>query len=302
MKHISLILLIGLILLKPVSLQAQELNARVNINRTQVENTQTEVFDALQNKVTEFLNNHKWTEIPFRENEKIQCTFNLTVNSYSPTDNSFKCTLLMQSNRPVFNSTYTTVAYAVNDKEFNFEFKEFDQLEYQENQISSQLVALLSYYAYMIIGMDMDTMSRLGGTPYFQVAESIVTAGDNLGYPGWKAFGNSSNRFGLLNDYINGAMEGLREFQYVYHRKGLDRMTESPDSARAAIAEGLDLLQAAHKARTMSQVVQLFTEYKREELVNIFSSKGTKEEKDKAYEILFAIDASQNETWQKIKK
>jgi len=283
-------------------LNAQELEARVTVNHVQIENTRTEVFDALQTKLTEFLNNQKWTNIPFRENEKIQCNFNITVNTYKQEENSFECTLLMNSSRPVFGSTYNTIAYAVNDKEFTFEFNEFDQLQYQENQIDNNLIALLAYYAYMIIGMDLDTMAPKGGTDYFHIAEDIVTAGENLGFPGWKPFGDSSNRFGLLNDYMDGSMEGMREFNYIYHRKGLDRMAEAPDSARAAIADALDLLHDANRAKNMTRVAQLFTEYKREELVNIFAKKGTKEEKEKAYEILFAIDASQQNTWEKIKK
>lgn len=282
--------------------QAQELNARVSINRSQVSNTKGEVFEALQKTMTDFLNEHKWTELTFRENEKIQCTFNLTVNTYSDTDNSFVCSLLLSSNRPVYGSSYTTTAYAVKDPQFTFTFREHDQLEYNLNNIDNNLVALLAYYAYVIIGMDMDTMAPLGGTPYLQIAEQIVQAGQTLDFPGWKAFDDSKNRFGLLNDYLDGSMESMRQFEYVYHREGLDRMASAPDSARAAIAEGLDLLKQAHEAKTMSQVPQLFTEYKREELLNIFETKGTKEEKEKAYDILFAIDASQNEVWKKLKK
>lgn len=282
--------------------QGQELNARVNINRSQVSNTKGEVFDALQKTMADFLNNHKWTELTFRDNEKIQCTFNLTVSTYSDTDNSFVCSLLLSSTRPVYGSSYTTTGYSVKDPQFTFTFKEHDQLEFNINNIDNNLVALLAYYAYVIIGMDMDTMAPKGGTPYLQTAEQIVQAGQALDFPGWKAFDDSKNRFGLLNDYMDGAMESMRQFEYVYHRKGLDRMATAPDSARVAIAEGLELLREAHQAKTMSQVPQLFTEYKREELLNIFADKGTKEEREKAYEILFAIDASQNESWKKLKK
>ena len=280
---------------------AQELDARVTINHSQIENTRTEVFDALQTKLTEFLNNQKWTEIPFRENEKIQCNFNITVNTYNQEENSFECSLLMNCSRPVYGSSYNTISYAVNDADFTFVFTEFDQLEYQDNQIDNNLIALLAYYAYMIIGMDLDTMAPMGGTDYFHMAEDVATAGENLGFPGWKAFGDSGNRFGLLNDYMDGAMEGMREFNYIYHRKGLDRMSEAPDSARAAIVDVLDLLQEANRAKSMTKVAQLFTEYKRDELVNIFTKKATKEEKEKAYEVLFSIDASQSNTWEKIK-
>jgi len=302
MRNLSIFLVLTVFAHTCMQLNAQELNARVNINYTQIETTKTDVFPKLQTTIEEFLNNHKWTEIAFRENERIQCNFNITVNEYDVTENTFKCTLLMSSNRPVFGSNYNTVCYSVNDREFVFRFSEFDQIEYQENQIDNNLVALLAYYAYMIIGMDLDTMLPKGGTACFQTAENIVSAGQNLDFPGWKAFSDSGNRFGLLNDYLDGSMECMRDFEYIYHRKGLDQMSENPDTARAAITEGLDLLLQAHKAKNMTKVAQLFSEYKRTELVNIYSGKGTTEEKNKAYDILFTIDASQDQEWQKIKK
>lgn len=301
-KHILFLLLWSIVNGQWSMVNAQELEARVTINHSQVETTRTEVFDALQTKLTDFLNNHKWTEIPFRENEKIQCNFNITVNTYKQDENVLECTLLMNSIRPVYGSTYNTVAYSVNDKEFTFEFNEFDQLEYQENQVDNNLVALLAYYAYMIIGMDLDTMAPMGGTDCFHVAQDIAIAGESMGFPGWKTFGDSGNRYGLLNDYMDGALECMREFNYIYHRKGLDRMAEVPDSARATITDALELLHEANTAKNLTRVAQLFTEYKRDELVNIYEKKGTREEKDKAYEILFAIDASQQNTWEKIKK
>lgn len=297
-----LILTLTLLMAYTGRLQAQELNAKVSINRSQVSNTKGGVFDALEKKVTEFLNTHQWTELKFRENEKIQCNFNITVNTYSETDNSFTCTLLVSSSRPVYDSNYTTIAYSNKDAQFNFTFQEFDQLEFRPESVDNNLVALLAYYAYVIIGYDMDTMSPMGGTPYLQTAEDIVTNAGSLGFPGWKAFDDSHNRFGLLNDYLDGALEGMRQLNYKYHREGLDRMTEDVDAARKAIAESLELLDQAHKAKTMSSVPQLFTEYKRTELVNIFAGKGDSSEREKVYDILFAIDASQNNEWQKIKK
>lgn len=304
MKRKGLILfLIGLIsVIAPYGALAQELNARVSINRSKVSNTKGEVFDALEKTITEFLNNQKWTEIQFRENEKIQCNFNITVNTYSDTDNSFTCSLLMNSSRPVYNSTYATTSYAVKDDQFNFTFREFDQLQYNPNNIDNNLVALLAYYAYMIIGMDLDTMSPKGGTEILQMAEEVVNAGQALDFPGWKAFDDSKNRFGLLNDYMDGSMECMREFRYQYHRKGLDQMVQNPDTARANITNALELLEQAHKAKNMNHVAQLFTEYKRDELINLYSDKATKDEKEKAYKILFSIDASQSENWKKIQK
>lgn len=283
-------------------LHAQELQAKVSINRQQVSNTKGEVFEALQQKVEQLLNETKWTSLEVRENERIQVNFAITVNAYSDQTNVFQCSLLFSTQRPVWGSTYTSVGYAVKDADFNFTFQEADQLTFRPEQIDNNLIALLAYYAYMAIGIDMDTMALMGGTTYLQQAEDVVLAGQTMDYPGWKAFDDSGNRFALLNDYLDGRLEPLREFQYVYHRKGLDRMTEAPDTARAAIVEGLDLLLAAHKAKNMSKVAQLFTEYKRDELLGIFSNKAPKEERQKAYDVLFVIDPSKSEEWEKLKK
>lgn len=300
MRRIFCILFLSLMSLQV--LHAQELQAKVSINRQQVSNTKGEVFDALQQKVEQLLNETKWTDLEVRENERIQVNFAITVNAYSDQTNVFQCSLLFSSQRPVWGSTYTSVGYAVKDADFNFTFQEADQLTYRPEQIDNNLVALLAYYAYMAIGIDMDTMARMGGTTYLQRAEEVVLAGQTMDYPGWKAFDDSGNRFALLNDYLDGRLEPLREFQYVYHRKGLDCMTQSVDTARAAIAEGLDLLLQAHKAKNMSKVAQLFTEYKREELLSIFSNKAPREERQKAYDVLFAIDPSKSEEWEKLKK
>ncbi|MCF0196508.1 MAG: DUF4835 family protein [Bacteroidaceae bacterium] len=292
----------GWMLMATATAAAQELNAKVSINRQQVSNTKGEVFDALQEKVQRLLNETKWTDIEMRENERIQCSFAITVSAYSAETNVFECSLLLSSQRPVWGSTYTSVGYSVKDPDFQFVFQEADELVFRPEQIDNNLVAMLAYYAYLLIGIDMDTMAPMGGTAILQRAEDVVTAGQSLDYPGWKAFDGGSNRFALLNDYLDGRMEPMRQFQYQYHRKGLDRMTESPDSARAAIAESLDLLLQAHKAKNLTKVAQLFTEYKREELLSIFSNKATSDERRRAYDVLFNIDPSKSETWDKLKK
>lgn len=293
---LSLLLLLGV-----VTASAQELLAKVSVNRQQVSDTKGDVFDALQEKVQRLLNETKWTELEFRENERIQCNFAFTVSAYSAETNTFEASLLLSSQRPVWGSTYNTVGYSVKDANVKFLFQEADELTYRPEQIDNNLIAMLAYYAYMIIGMDMDTMAPMGGTPFFQQAEDVVAAGQSLDYPGWKAFDDAGNRAGLLNDYIDARLESFREFQYAYHRQGLDRMSQQLDSARAVIAEGLDQLLEAHKAKNMTKAVQLFTEYKRDELLGLFA-KGTKEEKQKAYDVLFAIDPSKSNEWEKLKK
>ena len=283
-------------------LHAQELKAKVVVNTAQLSNTKTEVFDALREKTEAFLNDHQWTSLQFKENEKIDCNFNITVNSWDESEGMIKSTLLMTCSRPVFNSTYNTTLYSVRDGEFQFRFQASDQLEWNADNVDNNLTAMLAYYAYMIIGYDMDSMSPKGGTTYLQTAENIVNNAQNLGFPGWSSFNDNKNRFGLLNDYLDGSMEDYRMLVYKYHRDGLDQMADDAEKGRAAITEALNLLESSKDARTMSQLPVLFTEYKRDEMVNIYSGKGTSEERDAVYDILFGINTSLSSYWEKLKK
>lgn len=298
MRKVILLILI----LFATGVSAQELNAKVTINHAKISNTKDEVFTALQTTIQNFLNEHKWTNQSYRESERISCSFNITVNEWNENESSFKCSLLMSAVRPVFNSTYNTTLYSVNDGDFNFSFQTTDQIEWNPDYIDNNLVALLAYYAYMIIGYDQDAMAPMGGTSSFQTAEQIVNTAQNIGYPGWASFNEPKNRFGLLNDYIDGSMEDYRKMIYQYHRQGLDQMADNQETGRSAIVEAIQLLDASKSARTMSHLPQLFSEYKRDELVNIFQDHGTTDEKNSVADILSNINASQSEFWDKIRK
>lgn len=298
------LLLLSLFLIFPcsLSLSAQELKARVTINTAQLSNTKTEVFDALKEKMESFLNEHKWTDLQFREQEKIECNLNVTVSSWDEADAMIKSTLLLTCSRPVYNSSYNTTLYSTRDGDFQFRFQTSDQLEWNPEYVDNNLTAMLAYYAYMVIGYDMDSFSPLGGTTYLQTAENIVNNAQNLGFPGWSSFNDNKNRFGLLNDYLDGTMESYRQLIYKYHREGLDQMADTPNEGRAAIAEALELLDEAKQARSMSQLPELFSEYKRDELVNIFAGKGTNDEKQAAYDILRNINTALTDYWEKLRK
>jgi len=300
MKRFLTILLTTLLL--PLSAAAQELNAKVIINREQVSNTTSGVFDALEKAATQLLNEHAWTNIKFREMERIQCTFNITIDTYSETDNSFKGSLLVACVRPVYNSSYTTTVWNMNDKDFDFNFQEFDQLEWRPEQVDNNLTAMLAYWAYMIIGLDLDSMAPMAGTEVLQQAMDVCNNAEGLGYKGWKAFDDTKNRFAIVNDYLDGAMEKFRQLQYTYYRNGLDHMAEDSEAARTAIAEAVKLLKESHEDKSLSQLPQIFTDFKRDELVSIFTGKGTPEEREAVYDILFSINPSQNTYWEKIKQ
>ena len=300
MRNILVVTL--LILLMPLSMVAQELNAKVVINTTQLGNTNTEACEAFREKAQEFLNTKQWTSVKYNEVERIECTFNITINKYSSQDGAFECTMLLNSSRPVWGTSYTSPLYNTRDAHFNFKFNPADQLEYNPDNLENQLVALLAYYAHMLIGIDMDTFAPMGGTNVLQTAEDIVNKAQNLGYSGWTAFSESNNRFALLNDYMDGSMEPMRQLYYKYHREGLDQLCDSTEKGQTALVESILLLDQARQAHSMSTVPQLFTEYKKEELVNIFSNHPVEEERLKVYDILFAINPSQDNSWEKIKK
>lgn len=279
----------------------QELNAKVIVNHSQVSNTKTSVFDALQEKITQFLNERSWTNLKFRENERIQCSFNINVSSWSETDNSFKATLLVACSRPVYNSGYTTTVWNANDKDFNFNFQEFDQLEWRADQVDNNLTAILAYWSYMIIGFDLDSFAPMGGTDVLRVAQQIVNDAENLGFSGWKAFDDTKNRYAIVNDYLDGSMEKFRQLQYKYYREGLDRMAENVENGRAAIKEAIEMLKQSHEDKSLSQLPILFSEFKKDELANIFQGQGSSKEREDIYNILFNLNPAQSTTWEKIK-
>ena len=281
---------------------AQELQVKININSSKIEGTDKSTFESLQQTLEQWMNDMQWTELQFQKNERIVCNFNITVDKYNKTENLFECTAIIQANRPVYNSAYTTTLYNNKDGDFNFYFQQFDQLNFMEEQVDNQLTALMAYYAYLIIGLDLDSFSPLGGTEILQRCMNLCNNAQNLDFAGWKAFENSRNRFAIINDYLDEAMKPFRQLQYDYYRKGLDEMATNVERGRGNISEALQLLKQAHTDKPLSLLPQIWTDYKRDELANIYQGKGTQKEKEAIYDILFGINASQSDAWNKIKQ
>ncbi|MBO4850051.1 MAG: DUF4835 family protein [Prevotella sp.] len=297
------LLFIALAALVPMLAAAQELEAKVTINHNQIQGTDVSVFDNLKETLEQFINDKQWTQYQFQKNERISCNFNITVTKYDASSNIFTCNALIQANRPVWNSAYTTTLYNNKDNDFNFEFAQFDQIEFNEEVIDNQLVALIAYYAYLIIGLDLDSFSPMGGEDILQRCMNLANNAQNLNFPGWKAFDNDRNRFAIINDYLDGGMQPFRQLQYDYYRKGLDEMATNVERGRTNVTTALEeCLKKAHENKPLSMLPQIWTDYKKDELANIYKGKGTQNEKDKVYEILFSINASQNNSWEKIKQ
>ncbi len=290
-------------MLAVLGINAQELQVKVNINHSQIQGTDASVFENLQQTMEQFLNERSWTDLQFQKNECIQASLNITVNKYNRDENRFECTALIQANRPVFNSAYTTTLYNNRDANFNFDFQQFDQLNFVEENVDNQLTALLAYYAMLIIGLDLDSFAPMGGTDVLQRCLVLVNNAQNLGFPGWKSFEDNRNRFAIINDYLDEAMKPFRQLQYDYYRKGLDEMANNAERGRTEISTAIeDDLQKAHQDKPLSLLPQIWTDYKKDELANIYKGKGTQKEKQRIYDILMGLNASQNNSWEVIKQ
>ena len=282
---------------------AQELQVKVNINHQQIEGTETSVFDNLKQTLEQFINDRQWTPLQFQKNERIQCSMNITVNKYVREENRFECTALIQANRPVYQATYTSTLYNNKDEHFDFYFAQFDQLNFTDEMVNHQLTALIAYYAYLIIGLDLDSFAPLGGTEILQQCMYLTNNAQNLEFPGWKSFEDSRNRFAIINDYLDESMKPFRQLQYDYYRQGLDEMANNAERGRTQISAALeDGLKKAHENKPLSLLPQIWTDYKRDELVNIYQGKGTQKEKERIYDLLMGINASQNTAWDKIRQ
>ena len=301
MKRIIYILLLALA--PSLHVYCQELQAKVTINHNQIQGTDVSVFDNLQQTLEQFINDRQWTNLQFQKNERIVCNFNITVTKYDASSNTFTCSAMIQANRPVYNSAYTSTLYNNKDASFYFQFAQFDQLNFNDENVDNQLTALIAYYAYLIIGLDLDSFSPMGGEDVLQRCINLVNNAQNLDFPGWKSFEDDRNRFAIINDYLDGGMQPFRQLQYEYYRNGLDEMANNVERGRTNISTAIETnLKKCHEDKPMSMLPQIWTDFKRDELANIYQGKGTQKEKQTVYDILFSINASQNSAWEKIKQ
>lgn len=292
-----------IIILAVLGLRAQELQVKVNINHSQITGTDVSIFENLQQTIEHFINERQWTSLQFQNHERIQCNFNITVNTYIREENRFECTAMIQANRPVYNSAYTTTLYNNKDEHFHFTFTQFDQLNFIDEVVNQPLTALLAYYAYLIIGLNLDSFAPLGGTDILQRCMNLVNNAQELGYPGWKSFEDNRNRFAIINDYLDESMRPFRQLQYDYYRKGLDEMANNAERGRTEISEALkNNLQKAHENKPLSLLPQIWTDFKRDELVNIYKGKGTQKEKERVFNLLMSLNAYQSSAWESIQR
>ena len=267
----NLLTLIIIALFASTKIEAQELNATIKINHNQIQGTDASVFENLEQTLNQYVNDKQWTNLQFKRNERIDCTFNITVTKYDIVSNTFNCKAIIQANRPVYNSAYSTTFYKNTDNDFNFEFAQFDQIEFNEELVDNQLTALFAYYAFLIIGMDLDTFAPNGGEDVLQRCMNLANNAQNLNFAGWKAFDDDKNRYAFINDYLDASMTPFRKLQYDYYRSGLDEMVNNAERGRTNITTALEQdLKKCHENRPMSMLPQIWTDYKKDELANIY--------------------------------
>lgn len=287
------------LLLTVASAMAQELNCAVEVNAQKIEGGSKSVFQALQEAVSDYMNETRFSNATFANNEKIDCRLYLTVSEYN--DDRITGDLQVQLSRPVYNSTYTTTLFNFKDNKVSFEYREGEPIVFNETTVDNNLTAILNYYAYLFLALDFDSFSPKGGQPFYEKAESILQAAQSMGEVGWKAFEDPKNRSGVLTSFTSPATSAYRQMLYDYHRKGLDEMVTSPDKGRASITSSLSAIESVYKADPMSAALSIFRDSKLDELVNIYS-KAPQTEREFVYKLLQPIYPSENERLNKIRK
>lgn len=297
MKKISILLLLICCF---ANVQAQELNARVNVNADQIQRTDKQIFNDMQQSMTQFLNQRKWTNDKYQTKERIDCTFLVIISSAS-TD-QFSAQVQIQSQRPVYNSSYYSVLINQRDEEWAFEYRQFQNLEFNENTFTNNLTSLLAYYAYIIIGMDMDTYSPEGGTEMYLKAQTILN--NAIDRPGWgqTAGQGGKNRYYFIENLLNDRFKPMRSLFYEYHRLGLDIMYDATkqEEARKIIFKSLSALSDMARIAGNSMLFKVFFNAKADELVGIFSE-ASPSTKSKVKELLKRIDPANIDKYDRIK-
>lgn len=277
------------------SAAAQELKCDIRINSSQVPGSDKTVFENLQTALYEFINNTRWTNINFKTNEKIECSIGITIKERT-TSNGFAGELNMALRRPCYKATYTTPMLNYLDPKFSFEYIDGQPLDFSLNTHMSDLTSTIAFYVYMILGIDFDSFSLNGGTPYYEAAQQVVNNAQSSSQVGWKAFDGNRNRYWMVENMTNNSYAPLHQFLYEYHRLGLDMMSEKPDEGRANILQSLGYLQAVHASYPTCFFLQLIVETKRDEIINVFSQ-GDQKEKTQAVNIMKEIDPSQSSAY-----
>ncbi|MBN1819534.1 MAG: DUF4835 family protein [Prolixibacteraceae bacterium] len=279
---------------------SQDLRCRVSVQSTKIRGANRNLFRTMQVDITDFMNNRQWTDHKYQMDERIECNIFIKLDQQISSD-EFKGTINVQLKRPVFGSTYESSVLNIQDEDFQCKYVEFQPLEFNETNNKDNLTNVLAYYAYIIIGMDYDTFSPEGGTPYYEKAQQIVQNSQNAREKGWKSFESERNRYWLVENLLNRSYSDFRTCMYNYHRLGLDVMSDKPEEGRAVIAESLRGLQKVFRRRPSVYILQVFFDAKKNELVQVFTE-SYPDERNRVLTILNEVDPSNGTLYESIKE
>ncbi|MBP93987.1 protein of unknown function [Bizionia echini] len=281
-----------------VSVYSQELNCNVVVNAQFTGNENVPVFKTLENQLKEFVNNTKWTAKEYGAQERIECGMFINITEYS--GDIFKATIQVQSSRPVYGSSYSTPVYNINDKDFTFRYVEFENLLYNQNQFESNLISVIAFHVYMILGLDADTFEFQGGDPYLKQAQTIVNYSQQENAKGWKLEDGLQTRFALIDNLLSQTFKEYRKVMYDYHRLGLDTMSADQKTAKTIIASAVEEFEAMNRRRPNSFLLRTFFDAKGDEIEQIFSS-GPNVEITKLLSTLNRVAPMYSSKWRNIK-
>ena len=280
-------------------LRAQELNAVVTVNSEQVSQTNQQIFRTLERALTDFLNQTRWTSLSYESHERLNCRFFITVTGFE--SGRFEANLQLQSSRPVFNTNYESSVFNYKDNQFNFEYIEYQPLAFNENVFNSNLIGVISYYAYILLGLDADTFQLEGGTPFYQKAQALVTQAQGSGFAGWgQSATEGRTRFQLVDNLLSNTFREYRAGLYNYHMKGMDRMSENPEEAKLSMIEAIRDFEPLKQRRPNALLLQIFFDAKSEEIQNIFSA-GPQVNLSPLKQSLNRVAPFYNSTWNRIR-
>ncbi|MDA0194730.1 MAG: DUF4835 family protein [Bacteroidetes bacterium] len=279
-----------------LSSYSQELNCSVFVNAQRVETTERDVFQEMEVAFSQFLNNRKWTDDFYTQEERINCNLVLNIQDM-PSVGIFDATVQIVSARPVFGTDYESVVFNFADRDWDFEYTESQPLQFDNNVFTNNITSLLAYYAYTIIGIDYDTFEKLGGDPYFQKAWNVVNVAQQSGRNGWDQFNSNRNRYWLAENLINIQMRPIREGLYDYHRLGLDIFDEKPDDARGIISTVIKQIQEVNRSRPNSILTISFMDAKSDEITQMFSDGNPTLRRD-IYNTLTILDPGNTDKYQ----
>jgi Domain of unknown function (DUF4835) len=291
-------IVIFILLISSLSITAQELNCTVTVNSDRIRGSNRTIFVTLQNTISEYLNATKWTNRTVKPFEKIKCAVSIFILD-QPQPNQFKGNIQIQVNRPVYKANYQTTIFNFKDDNLSFSYKEFDPFFYNENSFDNNLVSILTFYAYTILGIDADSFAPNGGEVFYEQAENVVNQAQQSGYVGWGKIDGNGTRYELNENILSPVYSEFRKAVYQYHREGLDIMSTNAEVAKKAIANAIIRLQKIYDARPNAFLLRVFTDAKADEIVSIFSG-GPTYDVAKLRSVLLKISPYNNSKWKKL--